>query len=383
MKKQFLTIGTLLTFGLGFSQNTFPTASGTNVGIGTTTPSTRLQITSATAGTSGVRLTNLTSTTTTTAWNNKALSVDATGNIILTPVINTTPSFTNIYNADGVLITNRVVNLKSNNLTFNPSNANSEFFINGTNGNVGIGNILPTSKLDVSGDIKAIRGYFTNALPNGQNFTSWNDRNTKSEVLAAGSLLDQNGIVTKSFNFFDFPVSNFNQYPEVFFTVVDRNAKDRFAFNAEANNISLFRLFDKNENLFLKIIEDGNDKVEFTLPKSNSYVGIGTSNFTDGADVYRLAVKGAIRAERVKVYTTWADFVFEKNYILPTLEDVEKHIKQNGHLKDIPSAKEVEANGIELGEMNKKLLQKVEELTLYIIEINKELQEVKSKLKMN
>jgi hypothetical protein len=118
-----------------------------------------------------------------------------------------------------------------------------------------------------------------------------------------------------------------------------------------------------------------------TLPKANSFLGIGTSNFVDGADIYRLAVKGAIRADRVKVYTTWADFVFEKDYNLSTLEEVEKHIQENGHLKDIPSAKEVEENGIELGEMNKKLLQKIEELTLYILKINKELQEVKSELK--
>lgn len=63
MKKQFLIIGAFFAFGKGFSQNTFPTASNTNFGIGTTAPSTRLQITSATAGTSGVRLTNLTSST--------------------------------------------------------------------------------------------------------------------------------------------------------------------------------------------------------------------------------------------------------------------------------------------------------------------------------
>jgi hypothetical protein len=125
MKKQFLIIGTFLTCGLGFSQNTFPTGAGTNVGVGTTTPSTRLQITSATVGTSGVRLTNLTSSTATTTGNNKALSVDATGNIILTPVINTSPSITNIYNSDGTLTSDRTVKMGGKNLVFDPSNANS------------------------------------------------------------------------------------------------------------------------------------------------------------------------------------------------------------------------------------------------------------------
>jgi len=66
---------------------------------------------------------------------------------------------------------------------------------------------------------------------------------------------------------------------------------------------------------------------------------------------------------------------------LPTLEEVEKHIIEKGHLKGIPSAGDVAQNGIELGEMNKLLLQKIEELTLYLIEQNKETQKLKLELK--
>ncbi|MBC9795860.1 hypothetical protein [Sinomicrobium weinanense] len=96
-------------------------------------------------------------------------------------------------------------------------------------------------------------------------------------------------------------------------------------------------------------------------------VGIGT---TDSSN-WKLAVNGNIRAKEVKVETGWSDFVFEENYPLPTLEEVEQHIIKKGHLKDIPSAKEVEENGIFLGEMDAKLLQKIEELTLYIIKQQK------------
>ncbi|MEL4309134.1 hypothetical protein JMA43_13605, partial [Joostella sp. CR20] len=76
-------------------------------------------------------------------------------------------------------------------------------------------------------------------------------------------------------------------------------------------------------------------------------VSIGTAVRQPG---YRLAVNGKIRAKEIKVETSgWSDFVFEKDYDLPTLEEVEKYIKENGHLQDIPSAKEVEQNGIHLG----------------------------------
>lgn len=76
----------------------------------------------------------------------------------------------------------------------------------------------------------------------------------------------------------------------------------------------------------------------------------------------------------------WPDYVFGKSYKLPTLFDIEKHIKEKGHLIGIPSANEVSENGIAVGEMNAKLLNKIEELTLYLIELKKENQEVKSRL---
>ncbi|MDQ3535689.1 MAG: tail fiber protein, partial [Bacteroidota bacterium] len=98
-------------------------------------------------------------------------------------------------------------------------------------------------------------------------------------------------------------------------------------------------------------------------------VGIGTNTPGD----HHLAVNGTIKAKEVKVSIEgWSDFVFEESYSLPSLEEVESHIKEKGHLKDIPSAQEVEENGINLGEMDAKLLQKIEELTLYKIELKKE-----------
>ena len=115
-------------------------------------------------------------------------------------------------------------------------------------------------------------------------------------------------------------------------------------------------------------------------------VGIGTKN-TYG---YKLAVKGSMAASEIKVLevSSWADFVFAEEYQLKSLPDLETFIKENKHLPDIPSEKQVKEEGIFVGEMNAKLLQKIEELTLYVIELNKTVEsqqnrisELESKLK--
>jgi hypothetical protein len=103
---------------------------------------------------------------------------------------------------------------------------------------------------------------------------------------------------------------------------------------------------------------------------SNGNLGIGTTTPKE-----RLSVNGKIRAHEIRVETaSWPDYVFAKDYKLPSLQETEKHINENGHLPGIPSAQDVKTNGIDLGEMHAKLLQKIEELTLHVIEQNKQLQ---------
>lgn len=93
---------------------------------------------------------------------------------------------------------------------------------------------------------------------------------------------------------------------------------------------------------------------------------------------YELVVNGEIRAKEVRVETGWSDFVFEKDYPLLSLKELEAYIKSKSHLPSIPSSDEVAKNGIDIGSINSKLLQKIEELTLYIIQINKEMKLLKS-----
>lgn len=113
---------------------------------------------------------------------------------------------------------------------------------------------------------------------------------------------------------------------------------------------------------------------QFTV-HPNGQVGIGTGNTSLGN--HKLAVEGTIGAREIKVQSTgWSDFVFEREYDLKTLEEVEKHINEKGHLPEIPNEAEVAENGINLGEMDAKLLQKIEELTLYMIDMNKRMNQL-------
>lgn len=98
-------------------------------------------------------------------------------------------------------------------------------------------------------------------------------------------------------------------------------------------------------------------------------VAVGTTTVPSG---YKLAVEGKIRTREIRVdQDNWPDYVFKDDYNLPSLEEIQRHIKEKGHLPNIPSARDVEANGVELGEMNRLLLEKIEELTLYVIEQQK------------
>lgn len=104
----------------------------------------------------------------------------------------------------------------------------------------------------------------------------------------------------------------------------------------------------------------------------NGNLGIGTTN----TGSYKLAVEGVIGARKIKItQASWADFVFDEDYELPSLTETAGYIKMYKHLPGVPDEAEVKREGVDIGEMNKVLLQKVEELTLYLIEMKRELEE--------
>ncbi|AUP78826.1 pyocin knob domain-containing protein [Flavivirga eckloniae] len=228
-----------------------------------------------------------------------------------------------------------------------------------TNGNVGIGTANPIEKLHISGNILGDK-----LLLNDPNDTSdWN-------------ILWQSGFY-QSYNATNAPEAT-GWFWGLNMNHGSNNSNYRYSGqiaikNSYASPVLYFRSVNSNGiGTWAKVLHNqGNQTI-------NGNLGIGTAN-TKG---FKLGVQGKIAATEVKVatYANWADFVFDDGYNLPTLKEVEQHIKEKGHLKDIPSAKEVKEDGFFLGEMDSKLLQKIEELTLYTIEQQKEIEFQRNKL---
>lgn len=141
-----------------------------------------------------------------------------------------------------------------------------------------------------------------------------------------------------------------------------------------------------NGNNFLFLHNSGRVGINTDNPTAQFSVNgtclIGSDNTALPAG-YKLYVESGILTEKVKIAvkntSNWADYVFDANYNRMDLLDLEKYVAQNKHLPNIPSADEVVKEGVDLGEMTSKLLEKVEELTLYIIEQEKKIKELQAK----
>ena len=158
---------------------------------------------------------------------------------------------------------------------------------------------------------------------------------------------------------------------------VSQNEPSRSAVNITSKGYGLYVKTTHTGSQYLARFRNGGNQDVLTV-KSSNQVGIGTYNVPTG---YKLAVDGKVIAEEIKVKLSqnWPDYVFTPEYQKPTLEELEASIETEGHLPNMPSAAEVESDGYLIGEMDVKLLEKIEELTLYVIELNKEVKEVKAK----
>ena len=245
-----------------------------------------------------------------------------------------------------------------------PFMASSQWIVNGSNiyssntGNVGIGLTNPKSKLDVGGQLNSFNVGFgqQDGAKSSRNYANFGSNNH-------GSLLISSNLYING----DDNLKIANSHPTM------AGASILIPGNLQPNQGGI--VFYTNQPT--PVIEDANFSGTLSMIiKNDGNVGIGTT--TPNA---KLAVNGNIRAKEIKVETTnWPDYVFEKDYKLPSLRDTEKHIKEKGHLPGIPSAEEVKANGVDLGEMNAKLLKKIEELTLHLIEKDKKVTSLELRL---
>ncbi|BDW91214.1 hypothetical protein MACH07_00460 [Flagellimonas marinaquae] len=375
MKKltPFYTVFALLLGAIAYGQNSFP-ASGT-VGIGTLTPDTNYALDiNGSLNATEINVTNLLvggSPMQSSPWNLNGNNIFySSGNVgIGTNTPNYELDIAGTLNATNILVNGTPLENSSSPWTTTGSDISfttgdvdvatlnaTEILLNGTtlvsspwivsgndlsytSGNIGIGTAASGYALDVAGTINA-----TNFLVNGSPLssgsspwtTSGNDisyatGNVGIGTAASGYALDVAGTI---------------------------NATNFLVNGAPLSSGSS------------PWTTSGND-----ISYATGNVGIGTSN-TQG---YMFAVAGSMVAESVKVELegNWPDFVFEKNYTLLSLKEVEAFINKNGHLPNVPSAEEIKNNGIDLGEMDATLLQKIEELTLHSIQQQKEIESLK------
>ena len=131
-------------------------------------------------------------------------------------------------------------------------------------------------------------------------------------------------------------------------------------------------------NTLNDLVFNAKDQSNQLFIASNGNIGVGTDN-----PMSKLAIEGQVRSTEVKVLSDIAapDYVFKSDYNLRSLDEVEAYINENSHLPEIPSAAEFAENGIDLGKMSFDLLKKVEELTLYMIDLKNENGELKARVK--
>lgn len=261
--------------------------------------------------------------------------------------------------------------------TFTPP---TRFYI-GNDGNIGIGITAPSARLHLSGGNLVIDNSTVPSIATGVGTTELSRylRIINSPNLATPSGLKAGGVVVAD----DFTYAN----PAKNDLIIKGKVSIGQTSTTSTNGYSLLvngTVHAKGLYVNDQIFVSSQWKASSTnLYYTGGSVGIGTP-LTANPNAYLLAVNGKVGAKDFQVEktsTTWPDYVFEENYPLPPLMEVEKFVQASKHLKDVPSVQEVNANGYSVSAMDAVLLKKIEELTLYIIQQQKEIEQLKSKLK--
>lgn len=216
------------------------------------------------------------------------------------------------------------------------------------NGNIGMGNTQPREKLDVSGNILVGGGSSTEGI------------NALAIRYEDGSLSNWGSLRSSAASYMSFGVK------------ADPNTADGWLSSNGTLNFSKVSMIMNDDGI--RFLSSPAQIIAMNSPVTmNEIMKINPNG--------NALLQGKLEAKELKVtLTPTADFVFEENYDLPKLEEVAKHIKEKKHLPEIASAKVMEKEGVNVGEFQIKLLQKIEELTLYVIEQNRQLKDQQAKI---
>ncbi|HSC38299.1 MAG TPA: hypothetical protein VLD19_10520, partial [Chitinophagaceae bacterium] len=316
------------------AQNTFPPTG--NAGIGTISPQTNLHIMGATTDVSAM-LENTTDGITSLSFKSNSKkwmwSKRPSGE---------SDAFTLLYN-DG---TNWIV---------------PDYLHVQTNGNLGIGTGTPHERLEVGGNIQ---------LAGNNPYIQVKDRLTLQVTSSAAnnwtrSLAGQNIKWDETSSQWKVDNGPYNDFSMVRF---ENGGNIGFYCNPGTGSSGSYNMSDVSLKPSLRM-----------LVRADGQVGIGTDAINDGT--YKLYVQTGIRTRKVKVdMDTWSDYVFDKSYVLRPLSEVKNFIQQYQRLPEVPSAAEVAKEGIDLGQNQAVLLKKIEELTLYVIEQQKQVDELRQQV---
>jgi len=399
------------------------------VGIGTSSPNNKVEITSGINGNSGLRFTDLTSNynPATSIASNRFLTVNQNGDVVLNKISN--PIETNVLTSNANLMTSNVNSISSSstiiNSISNSVNSNNQLITN-VNGVASAPINLPgkdEQSLSLTGNTLSISDGNSVTLPSyidtpqilsqsentitlsngGGSFTlpTFNDTDAQSLALNGNTLSISNGnsVTLPTFNStpqllsqsentitlsngggsFTMPNTSVTAGTNVTVSGSGTSASPYVISAGDtslyANNGTINSATTTNGN---RVVTMNNSNIWFqsAAADTNSKIYIGTSaTYPTTSGNYKLFVEGGILTEKVKVAlrstANWADYVFEKNYDLMPLKNVEEYIAIHKHLPGIDSASELAKNGLDLAEMQAKHMAKIEEMMLYIIDQNK------------